>query len=89
MVPVVDVPCCSVRLVPAPGSVWPRRPLKGKTVRDWEVKALCELLHHNAADLLRQTLELAPGRVLEVAGGMLMTTDIGFHQFVDVFTPAS
>jgi putative hemolysin len=27
-----------------PGSVWPRRPLKGKTVRDWEVKALCELL---------------------------------------------
>jgi hypothetical protein len=26
------------------GSVWPRRPLKGKTIRDWEVKALCELL---------------------------------------------
>jgi putative hemolysin len=26
------------------GSVWPRRPLKGRTIRDWEVKALCALL---------------------------------------------
>jgi putative hemolysin len=42
-----------------PGSVWPRRPLKGKTVRDWEVKALCELLP-DVEDLSGPIADLEP-----------------------------
>lgn len=42
-----------------PGSVWPRRPLKGKTVRDWEVNALCELLP-DVEDLSGPIADLEP-----------------------------
>lgn len=40
-------------------TVWPRRPLKGKTVRDWEVKALCDLLP-DAEDLSGPIADLEP-----------------------------
>jgi putative hemolysin len=41
------------------GSVWPRRPLKARTIRDWEIKAPCELLP-DAEDLSGPIADLEP-----------------------------
>jgi hypothetical protein len=41
------------------GSVWPRRPLKGKTIRDWEVKGALRTAAH-AEDLSGPIADLEP-----------------------------